>query len=251
MSSTFKVRNEYIPCIYLLIFLLSSSWTGEKNPAVIAEPQTAKWAQKWWMPRHESRLEEIKKNKGRFDLVFIGDSITQGWHGKTAAKALVKDFAGKKILNLGFKGDYTGHVLWRLQNGELEGVTAEAAVIMIGTNNTTRGDSASQTAEGVKAIVEEVRKAMPKTKVLLLGVFPRSKQGHRFRKTNEEINRIIKTYADDEFIHWYDMSSKLMDDKGNLHQDLFARDQLHLRDKGYEVWSSTMKTVLDEILQRK
>lgn len=232
-------------CLFFGLLLIACSVSAvDENPAVKAEPQIAKWAQKWWMPRHESRLAEIKKNKGRFDYVFIGDSITQGWQGKAARNALAKDFAGKKILNLGFKGDYTGHVLWRLKNGELAGVKAKVAVIMIGTNNTTRGDSSTQTAEGVKAIVEEVKKALPNTKILLLSVFPRAKSGHKFRKSNEGINEIIKEFADKKSIYWFDVSPMLMDQKGLLHQDLFARDQLHLRDKGYEVWSKALAEVI-------
>ena len=239
-----KYINTLNLVVCILFFGLSMS---AENPATKAEPQTAKWAQKWWMPRHESRLAEIKQQNGRFDYVFIGDSITQGWHGKAARNALAKDFAGKKILNLGFKGDYTGHVLWRLQNGELKGVKAKFAVIMIGTNNTTRGDTASETAAGVKAIIEEVKKALPQTKILLLSVFPRSKVGHKFRKQNEEINQIIKDYTDKDRVFWFDMKPILMDKKGNLDQALFARDQLHLRDKGYEVWSKALAQVIDDL----
>lgn len=245
-----NMKTEFINCKSLIFGLCIITWSlggMDKNPATIAEPQTAKWAQKWWMPRHESKLAEIKKHKGHFDLVFIGDSITQGWQGKAARNALAKDFAGKNILNLGFKGDYTGHVLWRLQNGELKGVSAKVAVIMIGTNNTTRGDSASQTAEGVKVIVDEVRKKMPSTKVLLLSVFPRSKPNHKFRIKNGEINKIIKGFADDKSVFWSDLTNVFMNEKQELHTDLFARDQLHLRDKGYEVWSKTLSQRINDI----
>ena len=244
---TLRVKGFLFHKVLMVILLLLGFSLNAENPAIIAEPQTAKWAQKWWMPRHESRLLEIKESKGRFDYVFIGDSITQGWQGKAARNALAKDFRGKKILNLGFKGDYTGHVLWRLKNGELDGVKAKVAVVMIGTNNTTRGDSSAQTAEGVKAIIKQVREGLPSTKILLLSVFPRAKLDHKFRKTNEGINAIIKEFADQRNIFWFDMGPILMDKKGLLYQDLFARDQLHLKDKGYEVWSKALANELDAL----
>ena len=230
------------------VFPVCGLFAEEANPATVAEPQKAKWAQKFWMPRHESRLQEIKKNNGKFDLVLIGDSITQGWQGKAARNALAKDFKGKKILNLGFKGDYTGHVLWRLQNGELEGVSSEVAVIMIGTNNTTRGDSSSQTAEGVKLIVEEVKKRLPKSKILLISVFPRSDPNHKFRKINAGVNEIIQKYADQKTVFWFDMTPHLTLENGELNPDFFARDQLHIRDKGYEMWSAKMKEEVTKVL---
>lgn len=233
------------------VFQIGGLFAGEANPAAVSEPQKAKWAQKFWMPRHESIIQEIKKNKGQFDLILIGDSITQGWQGKAARNALAKDFKGKKILNLGFKGDYTGHVLWRLQNGELEGVSAEVAVIMIGTNNTTRGDSSSQTAEGVKLIVEEVKKRLPESKILLISVFPRSAPDHKFRKINTGINEIIQKYADQKSVFWFDMTPNLTVAKGELNAEFFARDQLHIRDKGYEMWSAKMKEEISKILSTK
>ncbi len=126
--------------------------------------------------RHKKFLEIAKK--GDVDVLFLGDSITQGWEG-SGKEAWKKNFEPLKAANFGIGGDQTGHVLWRLTEGkELEGIQPKVAVIMIGTNN-TGGHSAENIAGGITAIVEELRKQRPNCKILLLGVFPRQRQRHR------------------------------------------------------------------------
>ena len=128
------------------------------------------------IPRHKQFLKIVEKGEG--DVIFLGDSITQGWEG-AGKKAWAEHFAPLKAVNLGIGGDQTGHVLWRITEGkELEPIKPKVAVIMIGTNN-TGGHSAEQIAGGIKAIVEELRKQKPEMKILLLGVFPRPAASRR------------------------------------------------------------------------
>lgn len=120
--------------------------------------------------RHKDFLKRIEQSKGAGDVVFLGDSITNGWEGQ---KAWQEHFGSFKPVNLGIGGDQTGHVLWRITEGkELDNLKPKAAVIMIGTNN-TGAHSAEQIAGGIKAIVEELKKQKPGIKILVLGVFPR------------------------------------------------------------------------------
>lgn len=127
--------------------------------------------EQWWKERHERCVEATKK--GDLDVIFIGDSITQGWEGGGKA-AWDKYFGEYKTGNFGFSGDRTEHVLWRMDNGEIVGLQPKVAVMMIGTNNIGHGSSnPEQTAAGVKAIVAKLRAKLPKTKILLLGIFPR------------------------------------------------------------------------------
>jgi len=122
--------------------------------------------------RHKDFLDRIEKNKGEGDVIFLGDSITQGWEGQNL-KTWQEHFGAFKPVNLGIGGDQTGHVLWRITDGhELDNLKPKAAVIMIGTNN-TGGHSATQIAGGVKAIVDELKQQKPGIKILVLGVFPR------------------------------------------------------------------------------
>ena len=122
------------------------------------------------LPRHKDFLKRIEQSKSAGDVIFLGDSITEGWEGQ---KAWDLHFGSFKPVNLGIGGDQTGHVLWRITDGhEFDHLKPKAAVIMIGTNN-TGAHSAAQIAGGVKAIVDELKHQKPDIKILLLGIFPR------------------------------------------------------------------------------
>jgi lysophospholipase L1-like esterase len=166
----------------LALGLLAPAFAEDAKP----NPATTKMNRD--VPRHKQFLQRIEKNKGEGDVIFLGDSITHGWEGQPAWKEYFGEF---KPVNLGIGGDQTGHVLWRITEGkELENLNPKAAVIMIGTNNAGR-DSAEQIAEGIKAIVEELRKQKPSTKILVLGVFPRGSSGDALRSL-EQITEGIK-----------------------------------------------------------
>src|SRR5262249_7929435 len=127
---------------------------------------------KWWVNLHEKFVETAKKSD--VDVLFLGDSITQGWGG--AKDVWDKAFGAHKPTKFGIGGDQTGHVLWRITAGkELEGIHRKVVVLMIGTNN-MGGNSAEEIADGITAIVKELNKQRPKTKVLLLGIFPRGEK---------------------------------------------------------------------------
>lgn len=140
------------------------------------------------IPRHKEFLRRIEQSKGAGDIVFLGDSITQGWEGQ---KAWQEHFGPFAPVNLGISGDQTGHVLWRITDGhELDRLNPKAAVIMIGTNN-TGGHSAAQIAGGIKAIVEELQRQKPQIKILVLGVFPRGQRTDAERSV-EQIAAAVK-----------------------------------------------------------
>ena len=144
--------------------------------------------------RHKQFLTIVAK--GDADVIFLGDSITQGWE-RAGKEQWAEHFAPMKAVNLGIGGDQTGHVLWRITEGnELEPIDPKAAVIMIGTNN-MRSHSAEEIAGGVKVIVDELRKQKPKMKILLLGIFPRSaKASDPVRAKIKETNEMIAEFAD-------------------------------------------------------
>lgn len=209
--------------------------------------QDAEWAKPWWMPRHEEKLAEKEKAES-IDLVWIGDSITHGWEG--AGKAMWDThFAPRHALNLGFSGDRTENVLWRLQNGAVDGIAPKAVVIMIGTNNTGhRQDPADQTAAGVEAIVKELRTRLPEAKILVLAIFPRGEtKEDGMRMLNEEINAKIAELADGEHVHFLDINAEFLDDNGNLPKDIMP-DLLHPNEKGYEIWANAVEESIAKLM---
>jgi len=125
----------------------------------------------WWRRRHADKLAEIRGR--RVDLVWLGDSITQHWERPDFQPAWRHYYGDRRAVNLGFSGDATCHLLWRLRNGEVAGIAPHAAVVLIGANNL--GVLHWPTAEdvaGIVAVVDETRRRLPQTRVLLLGVLP-------------------------------------------------------------------------------
>lgn len=200
-----------------------------------------------WMKRHESFNERVKK--GNVDLLLIGDSITQGWEG--AGKAVwEKHYTPRNAVNLGIGGDRTQHVLWRLDNGNVEGISPKAAVLMIGTNNSGTNSSV-QIAEGVEAIVKKLRTKLPKTKILVLGIFPRGATiDDAKRKVNAGANLSIRKLADGEMVHYLDIGDKFLNNDGTLSKEVMP-DLLHLNEKSYTTWAEAIEPKVKELMGEK
>lgn len=199
-----------------------------------------------WMERHESFNKLAKR--GDIDLVFLGDSITQGWEG-AGKDAWQAHYANRKAANFGISGDQTQHVLWRLQNGNLEGIKPKLFVIMIGTNNLPDGRSTpSDTAAGVTEIVELLREKLPDSKVLLLGVFPRGeKADDPLRVSVAAVNQEIAQLADWENVHYLDIGHVFTEKDGRLDKSIMP-DFLHLSPEGYERWAKAIESKVAELL---
>jgi lysophospholipase L1-like esterase len=200
-----------------------------------------------WIKRHESFNERVKK--GNVDLIFIGDSITQGWEG-AGKNVWAKFYGSRNAVNLGIGGDRTQHVLWRLENGNIEGISPKLAVIMIGTNN-SGSNTSEQIADGVKAIVAKLRKDLPSTKILVLGIFPRGeKPNDARRQVNEGANKLIAKLADGKDVHYLDIGEKFLEADGTLSKQIMP-DLLHLNEKSYTIWAEAIEPKVAELLGEK
>ena len=158
-------------------------------------------------------------------------------------------YGNRRAVNLGFSGDCTEHVLWRLNHGEIDGIAPKLAVVMIGTNNTgARRDPPEETAAGIQAILFTLRSRLPDTRILLLGVFPHSASADApLRQVNVAINSLIHTYADNQQIFFLDLSRHFLDNHGRLSQHLMP-DYLHPNEHGYQVWADGMEEMLTRLL---
>jgi lysophospholipase L1-like esterase len=221
--------------------------TESVTPAMQNEP----WAVDWWLSTHEKRLEEARAPLAaghRPEVVFIGDSITQGW-GEVGREVWQRHYARFHAVNLGIGGDRTENVLWRLQHGALDGQAPKVTVLMIGTNNTgQRAESPETTAAGVKRLVDEIRQRLPGTQVLLLAIFPRGEKPDDFlRGINDRVNKIIAGFADGRTVHYLDINAALLERNGTLSRDVMP-DHLHPNAKGYAIWQREMDATLQKLL---
>ena len=200
-----------------------------------------------WMQRHE--LINSRAVPGQVDVIFLGDSITQGWEG-SGKDAWAKHFGSLKPMNAGIGGDRTEHVLWRLDHGNLDGLKPKLIVMMIGTNNTGhRQDKSEDTAAGVKAIVEKVQAKCPEAKILLLAIFPRGeKADDPLRKLNDGANALIKKLADDKKVFFKDISAEFVEKDGTLKREIMP-DLLHLNAKGYAAWAAAIKDDVEKLMR--
>lgn len=237
-----------------LIFAAAIALTDD-NPATKPAPRQVAY----WKLQHAAIVERSKQ--GNCDVLFVGDSITQGWEGN-GKEAWKESFAAWKPVNLGIGGDQTQHVLWRITEGkELEGIDPKVVVLMIGTNNVVC-DSAEQIAEGIEAIVNSIRVQRPNAKILLLGIFPRSdKNAHHVRVKNvagvEEqnkkipaINAIIAKLDDGKHVKYLDIGHVFRDETGGLPRSIMP-DFLHLSNEGYARWAKAIQAPVEDLLSVK
>ncbi len=187
--------------------------------------------------------------EGKTDLLFLGDSITAGWGSKK--DIWDKAFGAYKPANFGIGGDRTQHVLWRIENGELETIKPKAVVLMIGTNN-VGSDSPEGIAKGVTAIVKTIRSKQPQAKILLLAVFPRGdkptgKLGAANNKL-KEVNAIIAKLDDGQHVHFLDIGEKFPQPEGALTKEVMP-DFLHLSAAGYQIWADAITPKLAELMK--
>lgn len=220
------------------LLLAPSSKLFAQTPTTL-EP--AARSDEWWQNMHKDFLKQAEK--GDIDLLFLGDSITQGWNNNETWK---KHYGPRHAANFGIGGDGTQHVLWRVQNGEIDGIKPRVVVMMIGTNN-VGGSSADEIASGVKAIVAELRKRLPETKILLLGVFPRSEKPDEARAKLKKVNEQISKLDDGEKVHYLDIGSSFLEKDDTISKEIMP-DYLHLSPEGYERWAAAIEPSLKKLL---
>jgi beta-glucosidase len=202
-----------------------------------------------WKKRHESFNARVAK--GKVDLLMIGDSITHGWES-SGKKVWEKYYSRRNAVNLGISGDRTQHVLWRLENGNIKGVSPKLAVIMIGTNNAA-SNSAKEIYEGVAAIVAKLQKELPEMKILVLAIFPRGiNDDDARRKNNMAANKMIAKLHNGKKVSFLDINAAFLakDAKRTLTKEVMP-DRLHPREKGYGIWAKAMESKIIELMGEK
>jgi lysophospholipase L1-like esterase len=220
------------------------------NVAIIPVPRTGSATN-----RQSLVLQRARENPGDYDVEFIGDSITQGWEG--AGRNAWQEFYGKrKCINMGVGGDQTQHVLWRFEQGQLDGIKAKVAVVMIGTNNSnknrdgTEAYSEADILEGVTAIVQQIRTRQPDTKIILLGIFPRGQTFSTQRGKILQVNEALARLDDGKNIFYIDFGSQLIENDGSISRSMM-RDYLHPGEAGYKIWADATEPKLKELLGEK
>lgn len=205
------------------------------------------------MTAHSQLLEKAKK--GGIDIYFQGDSITRRWGATDYPELLTnwkQNFFGWNAADFGWGADTTQNILWRLNNGELDGVNPKIIVLLAGTNNVGRTPSNNEDArvtdiaKGLKAIVDTMRAKAPKATIILMGIFPRNDNMAVMPAINR-INESLAKFADGKTIRYLNINSRLADKNDVLFEGMMG-DRLHPTVKGYQVWADALKPIFTELL---
>jgi lysophospholipase L1-like esterase len=204
------------------------------NPAVDPLPQRTLA----WLQRHEAKLDETRRRAGQVDLLFVGDSITQDYE-RTGPQPFLNMqpiwdelFAPHRAMNLGFNGDRTGNVLWRLRHGEVDGLAPRNIVLLIGANNLTpgrlepRGEGVEEITSGIMADVDELHRRMPGARILVLAILPSGFGAERTAET-DAVNAAVRIRIERlGYARWLDVSGIFRDGQ-RLRQELYLDPQLY------------------------
>ena len=202
---------------------------------------------------HAQLLEKAKQ--GRIDVYFEGDSIVRRWGALDYPELLANwkaNFFGWNAANFGWGADRTENILWRLENGELDGVNPKVIVLLAGTNNVghePRDDqSAAEIARGIKAIIDNCRVKAPNATIVVTAIFPRN-DNMAVMPTIKRINETLARFADGARVRFLDIGDRLADSNGKLFDGVMNEsDKLHPTIKGYQIWADALKPILRELL---
>ena len=222
----------------LLAVQASSAQAAPRDCAINIEPRTVVYP--WmslerWRDMHAGQLALAEK--GNVDLMFVGDSITEGWPGPIWDAS----FGKYRPANFGIGGDHTGNVLWRLQDPRLKKLKPKAIVLLIGVNNFGLcSEQPEQVFAGIRAVVAALRAQYPAARILLNAVLPteQSPDGDKRRKVLA-LNRMAATLDNGKSVFYRDYGQKLLESDGRISAEIMP-DYLHLSPKGYQIWADAM-----------
>ena len=207
------------------------------------------------MLAHAQLLE--KARRGGIDIYFEGDSITRRWDANDYPELQSdwkRNFIGWNAADFGWGADRTQNILWRLDNGELDGVNPKVIVLLAGTNNVGRTkpaeDDQNEVADitrGIEAIVHTMQAKAPNATIVVTGIFPRN-DNIAVMPTINRINENLARFADGRKIRYVDINARLADANGKLFPGMINTDNLHPAVKGYEVWANALKPIFAELL---
>jgi lysophospholipase L1-like esterase len=222
---------------------------GARVPAIRPVPRTD-------ANSHQAHAQLVQKaRQGRIDVYFVGDSIVRRWgtSDREYREMLAnwnENFFGWNAANFGWGGDAIQNILWRLDNGELDGVDPKVIVVLAGTNDVgpEAGDAAKveDIARGIEAIVGLCQSKAPHAVIILTAIFPRNDNMAVMPMLNQ-INERIARFADGKNVRFLNVNRKLADEDGKLYDGMMG-DKLHPTVKGYQVWADGLKPILRELL---
>ncbi len=203
-----------------------------------------------WVSRVAGNNAKAAEVKSSINLIFDGDSITDGWQ-RGGQEVWAQRYGKLGAFDFGISGDRTEHLLWRLYSGQVDNLKPKLVAIMIGTNNLGNNQSVEDTIAGVKAVVADYRKRLPDAVILLQGVFPRGASPQDpFRAKIKAVNQEIAKFADGDKVIYVDFGDKFLEPDGSLSPKIMP-DALHPNAAGYQIWADAIQPIIDKYFPAK
>ena len=240
-----------IAMITAVILLVTTAVLPQTISTITPEPRQSEF----W----SNRFDEInlRIEQGNIDLLFVGDSITHFWEGTiyptdsephgTAGQAVWDEYYGQRnAVNIGIAGDRIEHILWRLDHGNIDGISPRLIVLLAGTNN-AKDNTAEEIADGIVAIIGKLQLKLPDSNILLLSIFPRGEQPNDLRKILAKASETAAArMADRDKVYYMDIAANFLSNDGILSPDIMP-DALHPNEQGYRIWAESIEPIVSEL----
>jgi lysophospholipase L1-like esterase len=238
----------YCTSLTLIALAALAGFSAQAQELESTTPVAAKTnGEAWWNGNCKRIDDDIAKMEGNIDVAFVGDSITARWRGN---ENWTKHWGNYRAVNMGIGGDQTQHVLWRLQNGDLDGYKCKLFVVMIGTNNMWgKTSEPAHAAAGVKAVLDLIKSKHPESKILLMSVLPTGEKPNPGRDKRKEVNALISKFAGGN-VEYVDIWDKYLNAEGMISKDTM-HDFLHLAPGGYDIWADAISAKVKAIVGEK
>lgn len=251
------MKTHYLPIFALLISSIGwsqdvpsggLSMTQLLLPAASGVNSAARpWPKFDWVERARDLNQDAHRHPEHTNLIFDGDSITAFWRTKNGFPAWSAHYDKLGAFDFGIAGDRTEHLLWRLSQGQVDGLHPKLIVLLIGTNNLA-GNSVQEIADAITLIVKEYRARCPQSTLLIQGIFPRGKNAtDPARAKIKEINAIISKLQDGQNVLYFDLGDKFLSADGSISPEIMG-DFLHPTEKGYAIWADAIQPFVDRFV---
>ena len=251
IRSTTRTLVIAIAVITAAILLVTTAALPQTTSTITPKPRQSEF----WL----NRFDEINRRieQGNIDLLFVGDSITHFWEGTiyptnsephgTAGQAVWDEYYSQRnAVNIGIGGDKIEHILWRLDHGNIDGISPKLIVLLAGTNN-AEDNTAAEIADGIVAIIDKLQLKLPDSKILLLSIFPRGERPNDLRTilANASETAAARIASRDKVVYM-DITANFLNNNGILNPAIMP-DALHPSEQGYRIWAESIEPVVSEL----
>jgi lysophospholipase L1-like esterase len=251
IHSTTRTLVIAIAVITAAILLVTTAALPQTTSTITPKPRQSEF----WL----NRFDEINRRieQGNIDLLFVGDSITHFWegtiyptnsepHGTVGQAVWDEYYSQRNAVNIGIGGDKIEHILWRLDHGNIDGISPKLIVLLAGTNN-AKDNTAAEIADGIVAIIDKLQLKLPDSKILLLSIFPRGEYPNDLRTILANASQTAAArIADKDNVYYMDIAANFLSNDGILSPDIMP-DARHPNEQGYRIWAESIEPIVSEL----